>query len=210
MIRINLLPVKQRKKAEAGRRQLIVFAIAALVQVGVMVLLYEMVSGEVEERQAKVNLLKNDIDRLKKQVGDYDALTSQREQLKQQREAIRALQSGRTGPIDMLRELSSILSVGGGPTIDEKEYQRLIKIGRKPINQNWNPRRVWITKVDEKNRAVKLTGLAKDHDDVAELLRRLTLSTYFANVELARNDLVADASVGSKLVRWSLTCNVMY
>lgn len=211
MIRINLLPVRQSRRVQAGTRQIAVFIILTLVAVGVMFFLYETKSSEVEDRQRVVNTLKRDISRLKKQVGDFNRLKMQRNRLLQQRKVIEQLHAARTGPVHMLRELSDILSEGKGPTVNQQRYEKILR--RDPtagFNPRWNPRRLWIEKLDEEKGSLSLSGKAKDHDDVAELLKRLTLSEYFTNVQLSRNDQVNDKQAGFKVVRFKLTCNTTY
>ncbi|PID38949.1 MAG: hypothetical protein CSA65_04595 [Proteobacteria bacterium] len=211
MIRINLLPVRQSRRVQAGTRQIAMFLVLTLVAVGVMFFLYETKSSEVEDRQRAVNTLRRDISRLKKQVGDFNRLKMQRNRLLQQRKVIEQLHAARTGPVHMLRELSDILSEGKGPTINQQHYEKILR--RDPtagFNPRWNPRRLWIETLDEKDGALSLAGKAKDHDDVAELLKRLTLSEYFTNVQLSRNDQMLDRKAGFKVVRFKLTCNTTY
>lgn len=211
MIRINLLPVRQSRRVAAGTRQLMVFVVLLVAAIGVMFLLYETKSSEVESRQRAVATLQRDIERLKKEVGDFDRLKRQRDQLIKQRQVISQLHSARTGPVYMLREFSDILSVGKGPSVNQEKYEQLLR--RDPnagFNPRWNPRRLWIDSIDEKNRNVRILGRAKDHDDVAELLKRMTLSEQFENVQLERNDQALDADAGFKVVKFSLTCRVTY
>ena len=58
-------------------------------------------------------LIKNaDVAKLKQELGDYDKIRGQREELLKQRKTIQSLEAGRTGPVYLLRELSEILSPG--------------------------------------------------------------------------------------------------
>lgn len=211
MIRINLLPVRQVRKAQAVRRQLGVFAALLVAQCAVMFWLYEQKADQIEERRRVLTALQGEIEQLKSQVGDFDKLKEQRDRLLSQRNVINSLHTARTGPVALLRELSDILSPGKGPTISQDEYEELIR--RDPnagYNPRWNPRRVWIERLDERNRQVAIAGKAKDHDDVAELLRRLSLSRYFSDVQLQRNQLDKDDGLGIKVVRFTLSCKVNY
>jgi len=211
MIRINLLPVRQVKKQQARRRQLVIFGAVLLTQFVVMFLLYEAKSGEIEQKERSAAGIQTEIDRLKQEVGDFDKLKEQRDRLVAQRKVINSLYAGRTGPVAMLRELSDILSVGKGPTVDQTEYEELLR--RDPnagYNPRWNPRRLWIKRLDERNKRINILGMAKDHDDVAELLKRLTLSRYFKDVQLQRDDQVMDQTLGLKVIRFTLSCAVKY
>ena len=77
-------------------------------------------------------------------------------------------------------------------------------------NPRWNPRRLWIEQFNEKKQKISIRGKAKDHDDVAELLKRLTLSRYFENVQLKRNVQTRDGKLGLKVIRFTLSCVANY
>lgn len=211
MIRINLLPVRQSRRVAVGTRQIAVFVLLLFASLGVMFLLYETKSSDVADHQRVVNNLRAEVARLKKEVGDFDRLRSQRNRLLRQKKAIEQLQAARTGPVLMLRELSDILSEGKGPTINQQEYEKILR--RDPtagFNPRWNPRRLWINSLNEKTKNLKIAGKAKDHDDVAELLKRLTLSEHFDDVQIDSDEQVMDSAAGFKVVRFKLTCRATY
>lgn len=210
MIRINLLPRTQRK-VRVGQRQLVIFLVLLVVELGAMIFLYIGKSTEVDKKKRVVAGLQEEIQKLKKEVGDFDSLKRQRDGLLAQRDVISKLQKARTGPVWTMLELSNILSIGKGPKVDEASYKELIN--RNPnadFNSRWDPRRLWLTFIDEKAGVLKITGRAKDHDDVAELLKRLNLSEYFTGVSLQRNQQVQDKGLGLKVVQFSLSCRIKY
>lgn len=211
MIRINLLPVRQVRKAQAGQRQLLIFVAAIVAALVLMFFLYEVKSSEVEKARRNVNQLQAAIASLKKEVGDFDLLRKQRDRLLAQRRVIEKLYAARTGPVRMMRELSDILSEGKGPTVDQTAYEALLR--RDPnagFNPKWNPRKLWVEYLDERGKRVKLKGNAKGHDDVAELLKRLSLSKHFTNVQLESNEQGKDSETKTKVVRFALTCQAKY
>ena len=211
MIRINLLPVRQVRRAQASRRQLAIIAAALIVQIGAMFFLYDAKESEVEQMQRRVQVVQAEIDRLKKEVGDFEKLRRQRDRLLKQRKVINELHKGRTGPVWVLRELSEILTPGKGPTVEKRDYEALVR--RDPsagYNVRWNPRRLWINGITEQRGKVSLVGKAKDHDDVAELLKRLNLSRYFQGVQLRRITQVRDNKLKLKVVKFSMACRVNY
>lgn len=208
MIRINLIPRTQRK-VRVGQRQLAIFLLLVVVEVGAMVVIYYNKRAEVHRMQNAKAALKAEIAQLKKEVGDFDKLKRQRTQLMAQADAIKKLQHARTGPLWMMRELAHVLTPSKGPTVDEAAYKEMLL--RNPnggYNSTWNPRRVSFTSVKEANSRLVIHGLAKDHDDVAELLKRLNLSRVFGGVRLQRNSLVNDKKLGIQAVKFSLACTV--
>jgi type IV pilus assembly protein PilN len=211
MIRINLLPVRQVKKVQAGQRQLLIFLLFIAAEVVLMFFLYEWKSSEVDERKRTASNLDQEIAGLKKQVGDFDQLKMQLDRLIAQRNVINQLQKARTGPVWMMRELSDILTPGKGPTVNQTQYEMLLRANPNAgFNPRWNPNRLWIESFGEKNKQVTIVGKAKDYDDVAEFNKRLALSKFFTDQFLERNDQVMDPKIGLKVVRFTLRCRMSY
>ena len=211
MIRINLLPVKQVKKVQAGQRQLGIFAIGLLVLVALMFFLYQLQQGVVDEKQRKVNLLTTVIGQLKKDVGDFDALKARHDELMAQKKTIEDLQKGRTGPVWIMRELSDILTPGKGPTSNQQEYEELLRTNPNAgYNPRWNPHRLWLTTVTETGGMIRLVGNAKDYDDVAEFNKRINLSRFFKDDFLERNQQKLDSKLNQRIVGFSLRARVVY
>lgn len=211
MIRINLHPVRQIKKVQAGRRQLFILAFVIIGELAFMAFLYSWKSGIVEERRAESKRLNQRIVQLKKEVGDFDQLKQQRERLLSQRNIINTLQKARTGPVWMMQELSDILTQGKGPTVNQQQYEELQR--RDPTagyNPKWNPNRLWIDSYLEKGRMVRISGKAKDYDDVAEFSKRMHLSTFFSNDRLVNNSQIRDSKLKLKVVKFDMTCRVTY
>ena len=207
MIRINLLPVRRAAQAQTAQRQLIAFAAVFLALIGILFFLHDMQVTELGDKQREVRELEADIAKLKSEVGDFDRLKQQRDTLLSQRKVINDLQAQRSGPVRLMRELSDIMSVGKGPTVDQAKYEQLLRRDASSgYNPNWNPRRMTLTELKEKNGGLEIRGNARDHDDVAEFMRRLMLSIHFDDVQLHRNDQVEDAKSKAKLVKFSLSC----
>jgi len=211
MIRINLHPVRQIKKVQAGKRQLLIFALIIVGELALMGLLYTWREGKIQEKQQEVAQTKARVEALKKKVGDFDRLKAQRDRLIKQRDIINTLQKARTGPVWMMRELSNILTRGKGPDVDPEKYAEAIN--RNPntaIDNRWNPNRLWVEGVVEKDGTVVLEGKAKDYDDVAEFNKRIHHSKHFTDDQIIRNDRVKDAKLGLMVVKFQLTCRVVY
>ncbi len=211
MIRINLHPVRQIKKVQAGKRQLLIFALIIVGEIALMGLLYTWRDGEIQKKQQEVTETTARVETLKKKVGDFDRLKSQRDRLIAQRNIINKLQKARTGPVWMMRELSNILTRGKGPDVNPEKYAEAIN--RNPnsaINNRWNPSRLWIEGMVEKGGELVLQGTAKDYDDVAEFNKRIHHSKHFTDDKIIRNDRVKDGKLGLMVVRFQLTCRVAY
>lgn len=211
MIRINLLPVKATKKREQGQRQLLFGVVAfSLALVGVIVFHGAEVAS-INTLQAQNEATRAAIEKLKKELGDYDTLKAKVEELKRQKEAIKKLQANRTGPVWLMRELSDILTKGKGPSINKEAYEALIK--KDPtmgFNANWETRRVWLLSYEEKSHQVKIKGAAKSDEDVAEFTKRLKLSPFFTDVYWQQTQPQLDTKLNVNYVTFDLNAKVNY
>ncbi len=209
MIRINLLPIRKVKRAEASQRQFVYMGMAILATVVGVVFLHLQADGQLEDIKRRNTILTAEVARLKQEIGDYDKIRSQREELLRQRKTIQALDAGRTGPVYLLREMSEILSPGKGPTFDRVTYEETLR--RDPnagFNASWDPRRVWMEGYAEDQKHVRIRGSAKSNEDVAEFLKRLNSSVFFGNVNLDSTTQVSGH--GIKFVNFGLSADVTY
>jgi len=211
MIKINLLPVKAAKRREQGQRQLLFGAIVfTLALVGVIVF-HTAQASKINDTRAQNQRTQADINRLKAEIGDYDLVKAQRDELIRQRDAIKRLQANRSGPVWMMRELSDIVTKGKGPTFNKEQYEEALK--RDPqaaFNPNWEPKRVWLQAYEEKAHSVKIKGAAKSDEDVAEFLKRLKLSAFFSDVYWQQTQPQFDTKLNVSYVTFDVTCKVNY
>jgi type IV pilus assembly protein PilN len=214
MIRINLLAVRRAKKRDAGERQLVFMGMAVMVAVAAMAFFYVGATGELDGLKRANSSVRSDIDRLKADLGDYDKIKDQRQELLKQQKTIQALQAGRTGPLFLMREMSEILTANKGPTFDRASYEERLR--RDPnigFNASWDTRRVWLDSFEEKEGKVRIKGAAKSNEDVAEFLKRLQLSLFFSEVAPESTSQIAaaaGATTSVKHVAFNLTAKVVY
>lgn len=208
MIRINLLPIRKAKRQGAGQRQFLIMGLALVGAVGLVIFLHLETTNELENVQRENTILQADVAKLKQELGDYDKVRGQREELLKQRKTIQSLEAGRTGPVYLLRELSEILSPGKGPTFDRVTYEETLRRDPNAGFSNWETKRAWLDSYTEEKQRVRIRGSAKSNEDVAEFLKRLNSSVFFKDVNL---DATAQASKGAvKFVNFGLSAAVIY
>jgi Tfp pilus assembly protein PilN len=177
-----------------------------------MAFAYVDAQGQLDAVKRANNGVRSDIERLKSELGDYDKIKNQRQDLLKQQKTIQALQNGRTGPLYLMRELSEILTPNKGPTFDRASYEERLR--RDPnigFNASWDTRRVWLESFDEDHRNVKIRGAAKSNEDVAEFLKRLNLSVFFTEVRPESTLQSLSGGTGSvKYVNFNLSARVVY
>lgn len=218
MVRINLLP-SARKQARGAASSgdgsatpwIIAYLVAGFVTALVCALLYFNGTNALEVQNAQNSSLQTQITQLQAQSADIESVRGQLAQSQELEEVVGELQRARFGPTRVLLELSHILSASGGPTVDP---ERLEQIRRdNPLagfNPSWDTRRLWVTSFVEEDRQVEIHGLGKTNEDVAEFLRRLSLSESFGDVTLTETEAVTDQATHLALISFELTCSVVY
>ncbi len=215
MIRVNLLPQKKEGRraggGEGSQAWLIALLGAVLLEVVVLVVFHKGKLEDLEAIQHKNDQVKSSIDEISKQIANHADIKAQLKDLRDREDAIQKLQSARSGPTAAMLELSRILTPGRGPTTDRDKIEQLKRDDPGAVpNPNWDPRRLWLDKYADEGRFVRFSGLARDGEDVSELLRRLTLSDYFYELKLLPASKAKDTATGLELVRFELSAKVRY
>jgi type IV pilus assembly protein PilN len=212
MIRINLLPQKKRAQRAEGS-QLWMVAIMVLF-LGEVAGLFVYHGGKAEELDAQKRTnaeLQGQIDRAKKAIANHAQVKATLATLRAREDAIAALQSARTGPTAMMLELARMLTPGRGPSIAPEKLNEVRRDNPlADFNRNWDARRLWLTQFVEDARHVRLTGQARDGEDVSELARRMGLSSFFQDVRLLPAKKVKGKDSGLDLVEFQLEAKARY
>jgi len=217
MIRINLLPAARKQtKAQASTGGgstgwFIGYAASAGVLMVILLFVWMQYTAERDTLLAQNQALENDIQQIERQSANLDAVQAQLLRSQQLEEIVAELQRARFGPTRVMMELARILSEAGGPTIDP---QRLEEIQRaNPLagyNAGWDEHRLWLTSFQEEERHVQIHGVGRTNEDVAEFLRRLTLSDLFGEVTLDKTEAAEDATTHLDVIAFELSATVRY
>ncbi len=181
MVRINLIPVRQVKKREVGRQQLVGFA--ALVVVGFVgnILWSRSVEDGVDRQQQSIQKLQRDIAALDAAIGEVNQITKDKKDLEDKLKVLDTLKKKRVGPVKVMDALAQLM-----------------------------PQHVWITSMDEKGGSVQIQGLGMTNDDVAELMRELKKSQLFSNIVLKKVSALSVQGPVTQIVQFEITCSVTY
>ncbi|WP_242395095.1 PilN domain-containing protein [Anaeromyxobacter oryzisoli] len=164
MVRINLVAVRVSKKKEAGKQQLVLFAVVLLAGIVGNVMWAQSRADELKRKQAAVAKTKADIARLDQIIGEVTSLKAQQEELKKKLAVLDALKKGRSGPVKMLDELAQI-----------------------------TPKNLSLRTLDEKDGHIKFEGSAASNYDVSQFMESLITSKYFGDVELKKTTAKTDS-----------------
>jgi type IV pilus assembly protein PilN len=201
MIRINLLPVREARKRESGKQQLLIAVVLVIIEVGAFFYWSSTVDDELNGIVSKNNTLQQQVAESNKRSAEIERMKQEKEDLERQKHVLDSLVEGQTGPVRMLDELSLILTVVEDPALKLAQKKR-------GWNPDWDPRRLWIDTFVEHNRGVKVTGHARSNDDLAEFLHRLNTAKHFTDVRLNVSE--AAEYQGTKGVRFDLDMLVLY
>jgi len=213
MIRINLLPDAKRASGATGSAQLwgVIYLLACFAWGLVLFLFYLNQANLLEEQTARNAEIEAQIAREKSKstnLSDVEAKLSHSRQLE---EVVGKLQSARQGPTRLLMELGRVLSAGRGPTVNPDVLDQMRR--ENPLagyNPGWDIRRLWLDSFEERSGSCKMAGKGKTNEDVAEFLRRLSLSEVFDEVTLVSTSASTDADSNLPIVGFNLTCKVRY
>jgi type IV pilus assembly protein PilN len=212
MIRVNLYPAKPVKRKErAGLVDALVFLLVVLVCVAVIWIVNGWMNEKIEVQNRANDIKKMKIESIRQEIKDQDEIKRQLTEIAAREKIIQELMAARTGPVQMLVELMSLLSAGKGPSIRPEEYKEMLK--RDPAsgyNPEWDTRRLWITSFEEKERSVVIKGEAMSNEDVGEFLRRLKISSYFYDEELVKTKSEKVSSSSVMITQFELKCKIRY
>ncbi|MBW2038870.1 MAG: PilN domain-containing protein [Deltaproteobacteria bacterium] len=155
MIEINLLPVRAARRKETIRFQISIFILTLFLVFVVIFYLKWNVNQRERHVDAQLKLVKEEILKLNKVVGEIDKLKKRKAKLQQKLSVIKDLEKGRLSAVYILDELS----------------QRI-------------PEKMWIEALDKTGKNLKIVGLALDNETIANFMTLLERSRYFGGVEL--------------------------
>ncbi len=223
MVRINLLPTDKKRRARrvapsplAGADLSLgtwgaIYGGAVAVWLLVLGIMYFAQSGQLETAQQENKTLEARRDELQGKTKGLADVEGRLEKSRRLEKVVQELERARRGPTRAVMELSKVLSSPGGPTINPAELERMRE--DNPLagfNESWDVRRLWLTRFEEVERECKIVGMGRSNEDVAEFLRRLTLSEIYEGVTLQRTRAASDPDTGLQVVGFDITCKVRY
>jgi type IV pilus assembly protein PilN len=136
-------------------------------------------ASELAAREAKVKALKDEIAQLDRIIGEVKNIKDQQAALREKLAILQQLKENRSGPVRVLDALATL-----------------------------TPKRLWLTKMEEKAGTVAWTGSAATIDDVSEFMTALKGSPYFGAVELGKT--AAKGEKGLDAVEFTLSAKLNY
>jgi type IV pilus assembly protein PilN len=178
MIKINLLPYREKAKKENLQRQIVILAgtLALFLLVLFAVHLYFTMSVgglETKIREAEAKLIV-----LNKKVGDVEGFKRDKRELEQKLGVIKSLEGNRLFPVRMLDEINRLVPA----------------------------RDIWLEKISENGSELRIEGMARDSITVAGFMKSLETAGFIQSVDLVVSK--EKEISGVKLQQFILNCGI--
>jgi type IV pilus assembly protein PilN len=144
MIRINLLPVRQVQRQEAGRQYLAALVGLLVLTLGGNFYWYSLRQDALNVLEGKAAETEARISQLEKVIGEVSNLTKRKKEVEERLGVLERLRKQRGGPVKLLDALAQA-----------------------------TPKKLWLGTFEEKEGSVKLSGNADSFEDVSEFMHGL-------------------------------------
>jgi type IV pilus assembly protein PilN len=155
MPHINLLPWREDLRREKQRQFINVAAGAAILMVGIVVLVHLRMSGIVEEQNNRNQFMTDQIAQVDKDIKEIESLEKEKAALLARMKVIQELQASRPEIVHIFDEIAKN-----------------------------TPDKVFLLSAARKGREIDLEGVADSNDYVSELMRNLNNSPWLSNPRL--------------------------
>ena len=176
MIRINLLPYREKEKKEDLTRQIVIIALAFagfFLIIGSVHIYLSMSIGTLEKNK---KIQEDKLAALTKIIGDIEVYKNDKAILEKKLGIINNLEENRLAPVRMLDELTTMV----------------------PIKD------AWIEKLSEKGTDITIEGMARSNIAVAHFMKNLSGSTFIKSVDLVSTK--EKEISGVKLQQFVISC----
>ncbi len=174
MIQINLLPVREARRKEDLRQQVLGVMLVLIVTCGGIGLFHSRLGERIDASSLRVQQMDNDIARFKPQLDQVAAFRKKKAQFEKKIDIIEGLDRARSGPVRVLAELAT-----------------------------HTPERLWLTSLTTEGTTIEMKGESLDNELVAVFLRALGESPYFDEVDLNSTELGSGRG-GPRLVTFTV------
>jgi type IV pilus assembly protein PilN len=178
MIKVNLLPYREKKKDVQSKNQVVILGALGLAFVVLLGAFHIVTVMRLNNLENQVQSTQQTLQQLKSSIGDINQFKKAKEILEKRLNIINYLEKNRFAKVYFLDDLTSMV----------------------PANQ------VWIKSMKESDTDVKIDGFARDNIAIAKFMRNLEKSKQLTSVDLVSSKQTEIA--GNKLKQFSLSCGL--
>jgi len=212
MIRINLLQEKKKAaRAERGQMSVLYAAIGlAAAAAAVFFFVHVPLQNKLDDVKAENDKRSKNIKQLQEATKEFDTVQTQLTAAKEQEDAIKRLNNARAVPSWMLFELSNVLTKDHKPTMSPEMAERIKNDANRQFSPGWDPKRIWVDSLDEKDGTLAISGGAQATTDVTQFALRLQASVFFTDVQPTTVTAAVDSASKLAYYKFTLTGKVLY
>ncbi|MGO9147747.1 MAG: PilN domain-containing protein [Desulfomonilia bacterium] len=155
MVKINLLPIRLELRKKALVEHVVLLALCIFLLLIFEWFVQATIIAQRESLVREVATTKLEIKKLTAEAGEIENFKQQKQELEKKLDVIQDLNAKKTGPVEILDELSMII-----------------------------PDKAWITSLSNKGDSMVLEGQALDNTTIATFMKQLQSSKHFDNVTL--------------------------
>jgi len=178
MIKVNLLPYREKKKEVQSKSQVVVLGAIGLAFVVLLGGFHIFTVMRLNDLENQVQSTQQTLQQLKSSIGDINQFKKAKEILEKRLNIINYLEKNRFTKVFFLDDLTSMV----------------------PANQ------VWIKSMKESETDVKIDGFARDNIAIAKFMRNLEKSKQLTSIDLVSSKQTEIA--GNKLKQFTLSCGL--
>jgi type IV pilus assembly protein PilN len=160
VIRINLLPVREARRAANLRKQGVFMAGAAGAGVAISLILSMWMTARISHERALISARETELKKLEEVQKEVKRFQAEQQEIEQKLAIIDQIEAARTGPVKIMDELA----------------QRI-------------PPRVWLTELKAEGGTLELHGHSLDAEIVADFAAALEESPMLSGVDLRESNL---------------------
>jgi type IV pilus assembly protein PilN len=156
MIRINLLPFRAARKKENIRRQVSIFVLSLAFLLIVLFYYNWSLGNKIDDLNARIKHTKSELKKYDEINKEIAEIKKKLSNLKKKMDVMETLEANRFEPTRLLETMTQVIV----------------------------PKRMWFTRMESKDKSVKIAGIALDNKTVADFMVRLEKTGMFSDVDL--------------------------
>ncbi len=155
MVKINLLPIKSELRQKALIEHVTLLSLCIVLIFVLSWIVQTSITNKKDMLEKEVTATRIEITALTKEAGEIEKFKEQKQELQRKLDIITDLNAKKSGPVEILDQLSIII-----------------------------PDKVWITNMVNNGNNLNLDGMAVDNPTIALFMKNMLSSPYFQGVEL--------------------------
>jgi len=176
MIKINLLPYREKAKKDTFNRQ--IFIAAGMLIIFLLALVYGAfwIKSSISDLETKIQESEARVTELDKQIGDLEKFKKIKKELEQKIGVIATLEENRLVPVKTLDNLALLVP----------------------------PKEIWLVKIIQKGNSMSMEGIGRDNIAVANFMKTIEQFDHIQSVDLESSKKTEYA--GATLQQFKFSC----